>query len=307
MELYKLLYNRIQGLDLVDYLSSLGHYPKKVKEPDYWFLSPFRMETNASFKVNRRRNIWYDHGMGKGGNLIEFGKLYFKCSFEEFLNRLNDLPDGSFSFHNPSQRKNFLKTSELSMVQIKDQRIISDPALISYLRERCIDFDIVSRFCSEMEFELYGKRQIAIGFQNDLGGYELRNRDFKGSSSPKSSTIISNQTDELSVFEGFFDFLSYQTDHKLNNHTEFGLIKIPGSFLILNSLAYFEKCRSAMEKFPRIKLYLDNDLAGRKATRKALTWSTKYIDKSHRYKLYKDLNEYLCKREGPGPGQKMKR
>jgi hypothetical protein len=265
------------------------------------------METNASFKVDRRRNIWYDHGIGKGGNLIEFGKLYFRCSFEEFLNRLNDLPDKSLSFHNPSQMINLLKSSESSVVQIKDQRIISDPALISYIKERYIDLDIASRYCLEIEFELYGKRQIAIGFKNDLGGYELRNRDFKGSSSPKSSTIISSPTDDLSVFEGFFDFLSYQTDQKLNRDNEFTLTKIFESILVLNSLAYLEKCRPDMEKYPRIQLYLDNDHSGRKATRKALTWSAKYIDKSHRYKLYKDLNEYLCKREGTGPGQKMKR
>src|SRR5664279_721073 len=193
-------YQRAQTIDLVEYLSSLGHSPQKVKEPDYWFLSPFRNERTASFKVNRKRNIWYDHGMGKGGNLIEFGKLYFNCSFEEFMNRLDDLPSKSFSFHNPSLPKESPKISESSIIQVKDQRVITDPELISYLRERCIDLEIASRYCSEIDFELYGRTQTAIGFQNDLGGYELRNRDFKGSSSPKSPTTIINQTERLSVF-----------------------------------------------------------------------------------------------------------
>ena len=186
------------------------------------------------------------------------------------------------------------KISESSVIQVKDQRVITDPELISYLRERCIDLEIASRYCSEIDFELYGRIQTAIGFQNDLGGYELRNRDFKGSSSPKSSTIITGQTDGISVFEGFFDFLSYQTNQKFKNDTKSRLTKVQDGFLILNSLAYLEKNRVAMEQYPKIHLYLDRDKAGREATKKALSWSSGYIDKSHPYRLFKDLNEYLC-------------
>ncbi|HEY4967059.1 MAG TPA: CHC2 zinc finger domain-containing protein [Puia sp.] len=298
MEQEQSLYQRAQTIDLVDYLSNLGHIPQKIKEPDYWFLSPFRNERTASFKVNRKRNIWYDHGMGKGGNLIEFGKLYFNCSFEEFMNRLDDLPSKSFSFHNPSLPKESPKISESSIIQVKDQRVITDPELISYLRERCIDLEIASRYCSEIDFELYGRTQTAIGFQNDLGGYELRNRDFKGSSSPKSPTTIINQTERLSVFEGFFDFLSYQTNQIANKETESRLTKVQDSFLILNSLAYLEKTRVEMERYPKIHLYLDRDKAGREATKKALSWSGRYIDKSHSYRLFKDLNESLCHCKG---------
>jgi len=31
----------------------------------YWYLSPLREEKEASFKVNRKKNVWYDHGIGK--------------------------------------------------------------------------------------------------------------------------------------------------------------------------------------------------------------------------------------------------
>ena len=291
-------YKWAQSLDLIDYLSSLGHHPQKIKEPDYWFLSPFRNEKSASFKVNRKLNVWYDHGMGKGGNLIEFGKLYFNCCFEDFLSRLENVPEKSFSFHNPSQKTSLPKSLGSPIIQVTDQRIISTPALITYLRERCIDLEIADRFCCEIEFELYGKKQTVIGFQNDLGGYELRNGDFKGSSSPKSSSIIANQTDRISVFEGFFDFLSFQTIQKLTIDKDVGLTKNQGSFLILNSLAYLEKCRNQMEMYSRIHLYLDRDAPGRSSTKKALAWSIKYIDKSHPYRHFKDLSEYLCNRSG---------
>ncbi len=291
-------YQLAQTIDLVDYLSSLGHSPQRVKEPDYWFLSPFRDERTASFKVNRKRNVWYDHGMGKGGNLVEFGKLYFNCSFDEFLNLLENTPDKSFSFHNPSSADPESFKSGPSQIQVKDQRTITSPALISYLRDRCIDLETARHYCSEVDFELYGKTQTAIGFQNDLGGFELRNRDFKGSSSPKSPTTISNQSDKISVFEGFFDFLSFQNNLKPDTIIEADLTKDQDSFLILNSLAYLEKCRKEMEQYSKIHLYLDRDKAGREATKQALTWSVRYVDRSNSYRLYKDLNEYLCQSKG---------
>src|SRR5690606_20783300 len=90
-------------IDLVDYLASLGHEPKKTRNNDYWYLSPLREEKTPSFKVNRRLNVWYDHGTGKGGDLIDFGTLYFNCSTSDLLNRLSQQPPIlAFSFHPPS-------------------------------------------------------------------------------------------------------------------------------------------------------------------------------------------------------------
>jgi DNA primase len=72
-------------IDLVDYLASLGHQPQKVNNQDYWYLSPLRDEKTASFKVNRKLNVWYDHATGKGGNVIDLGTEYFKCSVADLL------------------------------------------------------------------------------------------------------------------------------------------------------------------------------------------------------------------------------
>jgi DNA primase len=75
-------------IDLVEYLAKLGHYPAKISMDDYWYLSPLRVEKTASFKVNRKMNLWFDHGTGIGGNLIDFGKLYHRCAVQELLNKL---------------------------------------------------------------------------------------------------------------------------------------------------------------------------------------------------------------------------
>jgi hypothetical protein len=54
-----------------------------------------------------------------------------------------------------------------------------------------------------------------------------------------------------------------------------------------------------MERHQQIHLFLDRDTAGIKFTQEALRWSKKYIDQSHVYKKYKDLNEYLIKQQEP--------
>ena len=84
-------------LDIVDYLLLLGHTPAKIHGNDYWYFSPFRDEQTPSFKVNRKFNVWYDHGLQKGGKLVDFGTRFYGCTIAELLNR--SAQQNSFSFH----------------------------------------------------------------------------------------------------------------------------------------------------------------------------------------------------------------
>lgn len=80
---------KAKQIDLVDYLSALGHRPQKVRNSDYWYLSPLRTEKTPSFKVNQTRNVWYDRCIGKGGNTINSGILYFNCTVSDLLQHLS--------------------------------------------------------------------------------------------------------------------------------------------------------------------------------------------------------------------------
>lgn len=62
--------HQAKQIELVSYLNHLGFQPEKIVGDDYWYLSPFRDEKHASFKVNSRRNVWYDFGTGEGGTLL---------------------------------------------------------------------------------------------------------------------------------------------------------------------------------------------------------------------------------------------
>ncbi len=271
----------IKEMDMVDYLSKLGYKPVKVRSADYWYLSPLRDEKTSSFKVNKKLNKWYDHGLGEGGNLIDFGILYHHCSVSDFLQKINN----DFFFHQPVIHQQAQGDPEHKITIIQDF-FISSVALLKYLEQRRIPIDIAAKYCREVQYDLNGKTYYGIGFKNDSGGYEIRNPYFKASSSPKDVTTFNNDSKEVLIFEGFFDFLSFIAIHPSKP-------KINTNFLILNSISFFEKARPFMEQHETVKLYLDRDTTGQKYRQYALSLSKKYKDESSLYNNYKDLNEWL--------------
>jgi hypothetical protein len=285
-------------MDMVDYLSVLGYEPTKIRNNDYWYLSPLRSEKTASFKVNRKLNKWYDHGIGKGGNLIDFGILFYNCTVGEFLQQANS----NSSFHQPNYNSSALSEERPeSKITILKERPLSSFVLYRYLHERKIPMDIAEAFCKEITYALNGKEYFGIGFKNDAGGFELRNPYCKLSSAPKDITTLHNNAKEVIVFEGFMDFLSFKTINK--NQADF-----EEDYVVLNSASFFEKARSFMEQHEGIRLYLDRDSTGQNYSRYALSLSDKYKDESNLYKHHKDLNEWLMnfgKSPKKSQGQKL--
>lgn len=267
---------------MVEWLATLGHEPVKIRHLDFWYLSPLRDEKTPSFKVNRKINRWYDHGIGKGGTIIDFGMLFYNVSVGDFLKSMK----GSLHLF----PKYFLptKTAETTVdkIIIMGIKTLQHPALINYLESRKIPLEIAAKFCNEINFSLYSKNYFAIGFKNDLGGYEIRNAFFKGSSSPKSFTTIQNGNENIAVFEGFFDQLSYLVLASKKPLPD-------ADFLILNSLSFFERAKPIMERYKVATLYLDRDKAGHNCSLKALSISPIYKDGSKLYQGYTDLNQCL--------------
>ena len=275
--------NDVKQIDMVDYLSKIGHSPTKIRNFDYWYLSPLRDEKTPSFKINRKLNCWYDHGIGKGGNLIDFAILYHKCTVGEFLQDV----DGNFFFHQPLHlaSKNNRENVECK-IEILSERTLSSFALERYLTHRRIPIAIAKEYCKEVSYKLNDKEYYGIGFKNDAGGYELRNQYYKTSSSPKDIKTFDNGAKEAVVFEGFFDFLSFISIQK--NYQSF-----EANYVVLNSISFFQKARPFMEQHELIKLYLDRDKTGQNCSHYAMSLSAKYKDESALYKNYKDLNDWV--------------
>jgi len=192
MNLKKLTCESARSICIVKILAKLGHFPNRTTEKEAWFLSPLRSETQASFKVSIKLNRWYDFGIGKGGNVLDLIVAMKNCSVKQALEELKKERD-HFSFQQP-----ILKAGKPSVVILKIKSI-QHQALIKYLDSRKIPITIARTYCREVWYQINSKEYFALGLQNHLGGWELRNKYFKGSTSPKTYTYLNWPSPENSI------------------------------------------------------------------------------------------------------------
>lgn len=261
---------------ITDFLQEHGHQPTSVKGNNWWYLSPLRNEHTASFKVDVSKNVWYDFGLGTGGNLRMLIRLLF-----------HDNNHDLFSNH-------FFETRfPMTTSRLSDNRAFTDVtvmelrnrSLLSYLKGRSISEAIATQYCKEIHYTNHGKRYYAVGFANRSGGYEIRNVYFKGCISPKDISVIEHGYGDCHVFEGFMDFLSY--------------VELHGDCdaVVLNSVINVTKALSILNKYHKVYCHLDNDEAGRNATLQIMrVCECGVVDASSEYAESKDINEFLCKR-----------
>ena len=279
-------------IHIADYLQSLGYSPVKQQGKSLWYKSPFREEAEASFKVNTELNQWYDFGTGKGGNIIALAQELYGSDYVPYLlgkiaEQAPHVRPVSFSFRQQASEPSFqhLKVGELT-----------HPALLRYLQERGINTALAQTECKELHFIHNGKPYFAIGFPNVAGGYEVRNRFFKGCIAPKDISHIRQQGEPRNVcylFEGFMDYLSFLTI-RVKNNPQYSRLTTQ-DYIILNSVSNLAKVENLLATYVQIGSFLDNDTAGRNACESLRAkFGERLLDKSLYYREYKDLNDYLC-------------
>ena len=271
--------NEAKKIDIVSFLAKNGINPDYIQGVNHWYKSPFRKEKNPSFKVNSYKNLWFDFGIGEGGDIIKLTNLLFKV---DNSNALKILSNNHYPDH---QKTGNSKDSKVLITNVKE---ISNIQLINYIESRRLNIQLAKEYCKEVSFKLNDKNFYAIGFQNDSKGYELRCKYFKGSSTPKDVTLIKNNSNKLLLFEGFIDFLSWFSCNLFLTGKH--------DYLILNTLSFLNKSKSVINGYNEVLLFLDNDKAGKRATDELIgTGLSKCIDMSGEYSEYKDLNESLAK------------
>lgn len=76
----------VKNIQIYDFLTSRAYKPISKKGNNWWYLSPLHSERTASFKVDISRNLWYDFGLGKGGNILALAmELYNTQDVSEVL------------------------------------------------------------------------------------------------------------------------------------------------------------------------------------------------------------------------------
>lgn len=264
-----------KSISILTYFQTIGQYPLKHKSDEFLFNCPFREDKNASLWVNDKKSCWKDFGSGKGGNILDLVMLINNCDVSTALKYLEKTPKVRFSsFRQSEDFKN--------IIEIKHQQPLQNNALIQYLHERKVNVDIAKVYVSEIYYTIKKKRYFALAFKNDKDGYELRNKYFKGSTSPKYLTTVKGSIEQTNIFEGFMDFLSCLTFYK----TE----RLRNQTIILNSLSFINE----ILKIPnQVNSFLDNDNAGKEAFYH-LSQKLNIKDISGKmYPQHKDFNDFI--------------
>ena len=272
-----------QQYSIVGFLDQNGFQPTAKKGHNYWYISMIRdLEVHPSLKVDTTKNLWYDHGSGVGGTLIDLACQIFKTEDVKEVIRL--ITSGFSSFH-PQTITEIPKVAVKNELRILNEGSIQDPGLIYYLNARGISVDVADHHCNEVTYS--NKNQVfkGIAFKNQSGGYEIRSNGFKSCIAPKDISSIENNGINLLIFEGFMDFLSY--------------LMLPvfhvaaANFLILNSLSLLGKAAVYLSEHNSKFLFLDNDQSGCKAANQLKQEYPRVIDISFFYAEHKDLNDFL--------------
>ena len=60
----------MRQIPIADFLARLGHEPVRRSGNELWYRAPYRSERTPSFRVNVAKQLWYDFGLGKGGDIF---------------------------------------------------------------------------------------------------------------------------------------------------------------------------------------------------------------------------------------------
>ncbi len=272
----------IRDMPVTDFLHKLGEKPIRQRGNEVWYHAPYRSDKTPSFCVNTKKNIWNDFGAGMGGDIFTLAGLMINSSdFMAQARYIGEVTDNPIECSKPPVYEQVENEPLFTDVEVKS---LNHPALLGYLRERGISSDIATAHCMEIHYRLHGKNYFAVGFPNESGGYEIRNKFFKGSIPPKAVSLISNGSTAVNVYEGFIDFLSGLT---------LGYGRTEDN-LVLNSVANKEKAYKHLDGYDCINCWLDNDKAGQQCLEALQNqYGEKVKDLSFVFRPYNDVNEYL--------------
>ena len=267
---------------ITNFLHKLGFSAKRRRGSEVWFSAPYRSDSTPSFCVNTTKNLWNDFGLGKGGDIFALaGEIIHTNDFMAQAKYIADVNNSPVEHSEPPRYEAVPAEPQFTDVSVQP---LCHPALLGYLCERGIPADTAKTNCMEVHYRLKDKSYFAVGFKNESGGYEIRNRFFKGSIPPKDVSLVRHGSTTVNVYEGFMDFLSGLT---------LGYGRTEDN-LVLNSVANKGKAYRHLDGYETIKCWLDNDKAGCQCLE---TLQKRYGDRVKDFSVVfrpcKDVNEYL--------------
>lgn len=283
-----------ETVSIVDFLQRLGFEHKRKSGHEYFYHSPIRdSDTDPSFTVNDTDGKWYDHGEGKGGNIIDLSILLFNdIDVKNVVRKINDIYSGLDAKEYGLQIKYQHQPKEkIKKHEIVDVRPLGNNyAISSYLESRgvlqtALDSGLVHEvYYDFIDDENKRTRYFGAGWKNDSGGYDLRSKYGKICIDNKDILTVKGSTEKFVLFEGMMDYQSAialkEVSHKDNA-------------IILNTTAFTGRVINILKalNIARPEIYFDNGKGGRKFSDIIKSEIPDAIDKAHLYLGFDDFNE----------------
>lgn len=291
----------VKSVSLIDYFQYLERngrveFDRKYGK-DYYFKTD-----NNKFSVSD--SSFYDFKTGRGGKIIkavmEMEDKRWKEAVDFFKDFGKVIITSDLKQEFAEKRENIDENTNNDKSETKIIRSIlpNNKKLIEYFESRGISKEVLKKNAKQIHYEAQGKRYFGIGLENQSGGYEIRNPMMKTKIGKNDITIVKgDKQDEMVVFEGFTDMLSFLQLMKDNGREN------RRTLICLNSVTNTDKFIGKILGFKgKMFLLLDGDSAGNLATEKIKNGfgEDKVKDIRQLYGIYEggnnDLNDYLKKK-----------
>ena len=130
-----------QEIQISQYLANQGFYPIRKSGNELFYHSPLRNDKNASFTVNDVRRVWFDHGSGEGGSIIDLVMQMQKTDTRgaiKCLSCFNPSTDSSTNSYFSDFSDNEIKGKTPKHKIITTKPLDNNLAITMYLQERGI-------------------------------------------------------------------------------------------------------------------------------------------------------------------------
>ncbi len=275
-------------VSIVNYLLSLGHQPVKNAGVELVYFSPKHDERTPSFFVNPQKNVFHDFSTNERGDTIRLVQYLTGFSFiqaVQILQKFNPVELTSSFFFSGQKTQ---ETANAHKLVITDVFKLRHGALWKYVKGRGISQEVASKYLKEIHYKSGNSRSFAVGFENDKGGYVIRNAYLEkplclGPSYVTTLPVVNSTM--INLFEGDFDFLSCCCF--------LSLVEPRNTTIVLNSVSNLHHVLNGLKSYKQANVYFDNDPPGKRALKQIEATGIKVYDGSALYANHKDFNDML--------------
>lgn len=280
-----------EQVSLTGLLARLGFQPAHTSGREIMYRNVLHEDRKKpSLCVNDNLGVWYDHGTGKGGNVIDFGLAFWPgLGMKDVCGKVYEVMQQAVPA-TVSLLKHTRRKQRKTLVQpyFKIDKVCElgkTPSIRQYLERRGI-WQEAQGILQEVHYhsvhsKLQPRQFSAAGHRNDAGSWQVRNKYFKGCLGNKGLTLFPGDTRRMVIFKDIFDYLSWKHDYP----------ELSDSVLMINSFKQLEPAIKVAMRYPYLTVYFDHSPDGRQSLRQFITELPYAADGTSAFQGHHDYSE----------------